>query len=122
LPSTARHYLQSGSTAPLTTHLFFSMDRAGTDPRVDAALDELGVTYVYVSPPNYWGFQKPNDHLLRLDQTPGLVKVYSDSQVRIFAVRAAFTEAELARILADSPFPPDGRTPLTRATALYGRE
>ncbi|WP_216694433.1 DUF6541 family protein [Dietzia psychralcaliphila] len=122
LPSTARHYLQSGSTAPLTTTLFFSMDRAGTDPRVDAALDQLGVTYVYVSPPNYWGFQKPNEHLLRLDQAPGLVKVYSDSQVRIFAVRAAFTEGEIAQILADSPFPPDRRTPLTRASALYGGE
>ncbi|AVZ38542.1 MULTISPECIES: DUF6541 family protein [unclassified Dietzia] len=122
LPSTARHYLQPGSTAPLTTALFFSMDRAGTDPRVDSALDELGVTYVYVSPPNYWGFQKPNEHLLRLDQTPGLVKVYSDSQVRIFAVRAAFTQEEIDRILADSPFPPDRRTPLTRATELYGGE
>ncbi|MDX2357072.1 DUF6541 family protein [Dietzia sp. PP-33] len=122
LPSTARHYLQSGRAAPLTTYLFGAMDRAGTDPRVDAVIAELGVTYVYVSPPNYWGFQKPNERLLRLDQTPGLAKVYSDSQVRIFAVRAALTDAELARVLADSPFPPDRRTPLTRATELYGAE
>ncbi|MDV8002274.1 DUF6541 family protein [Rhodococcus sp. IEGM 1408] len=122
LPSTARHYLRSGPTEPLTTYLFNTIDRAGADPRVDAALDELGVTYVYVSPPNYWGFQKPNEHLLRLDDTPGLVKVYADSHVRIFAVRAALAEGELEQVLADSPFPPDGRTPLTRATALYGRE
>ena len=122
LPSTARHYLQSGSAAPLTTSLFFSMDRAGVDPMVDSALDRLGVTYVYISPPNYWEFQKPNERLLRLDQTPGLAKVYSDSQVRIFAVRAAFSDAELARVLAGSPFPPDGRTPLTRATGVYGAE
>ena len=122
LPSTARHYLPSESTAPLTTYLFDSIDRAGLDPRVDSALAELGVNYVYVSPPNYWGFQKPNEHLLRLGATPGLVGVYADSHVRIFAVRAAFTEGELERILADSPFPPDGRTPLTRATELYGPE
>lgn len=122
LPSTARHYLPSEATAPLTSYLFDSIDRAGLDPRVDAALDELGVTYVYVSPPNYWGFQKPNEHLLRLGATPGLVRVYADSHVRIFAVRAALTEGELAQVLADSPFPPDGRTPLTRASELYGPE
>ena len=122
LPSTARHYLRPGATAPLTSYLFTTIDRAGADPRVDAALDELGVTYVYVSPPTYWGFQKPNEHLLRLDDTPGLAKVYADSHVRIFAVRAAFTEGELQQVLADSPFPPDGRTPLTRATELYGQE
>lgn len=122
LPSTARHYLPPGETAPLTTFLFHAMDRAGVDPDVDAALAELGVTYVYISPPNYWGFQKPNEHLLRLEDTPGLVEVYSESQVRIFAVRAAFTEEELAQVTADSPFPPDRRTPLTRASALYGPE
>lgn len=122
LPSTARHYLNSGETTPLTTFLFHAMDRAGVDPQVDSALAELGVTYVYVSPPNYWGFQKPNPHLLQLDGTPGLVRVYGDSQVRIYAVRAAFTGAELERILADSPFPPGSRTPLTRATGLYGPE
>lgn len=122
LPSTERHYLRPQDTAPLTTYLFDTMDQAGVNPRVDAALAELGVTYVYVSPPNYWGFQKPNEHLLKLDATPGLVKVYADSQVRIFAVRAAFTDAELERVRADSPFPPEQRTPLTRAAALYGHE
>ncbi|WP_314037148.1 DUF6541 family protein [Dietzia sp. CH92] len=122
LPSTARHYLQPGATAPLTTYLFSRMDRAGVDPQVDRALAELGVTYVYVSPPNYWGFQQPNTHLLELAATPGLVTVYADSQVRIHAVRAAFTDAELAQILADSPFPPERRTPLTRATGIYGPE
>ena len=122
LPSTARHYLASGETAPLTSFLFHTLDQAGVNPQVDAALAELGVTYVYISPPNYWGFQEPNEHLLELDATPGLEKVYSDSQVRIFAVRAAFTEAELAQIVENSPFPPDARTPLTRASELYGAE
>ena len=122
LPSTSRHYLQPGSTAPLSTYLFFRMDRAGVDPRVDRALRELDITYVYVSPPNYWGFQKPNRHLLDLNDTPGLVKVYADSQVRIFAVRAAFTPEQLERIRLDSPFPPERRTPVTRATARYGPE
>lgn len=122
LPSTSRHYLQSGSTAPLTTYLFTRMDQAGTDPQVDRALAELGVTYVYVSPPNYWGFQQPNEHLLRLDGTPGLVKVYGESQVRIYAVRAAFSDAELAQVLENSPFPPERRTPLTRATGIHGPE
>lgn len=122
LPSTARHYLAAGPTTPLTTSLLSTLDRAGTDENVDATLKELGVTYVYVSPPNYWGFQKPNDHLLHLDATPGLVKVYADSQVRIFAVRAAFTEAELGQVLGSSPFPPDQRTPLTRASDVYGAE
>ena len=121
LPSTSRHYLAPEDTAPMTSKLFNTMDEAGLDPEVDAALAELGVTYVYISPPNYWGFQKPNDHLLELDETPGLVKVYSDGQVRIFAVRAAFTDAELAQILANSPFPPDQRTPLTRADTVTGR-
>ena len=120
LPSTARHYLSGGDTTPITEYLFSTMDEAGVDPKVDEALAELGVKYVYISPPNYWGFQKPNEHLLRLDSTPGLVKVYNDSQVRIFAVRAAFTDAELAQVVENSPFPPDRRTPLTRATALYG--
>lgn len=113
LPSTSRHYLAPGDTAPLTSSLFMTLDQAGVNPAVDAALAELGVTYVYISPPNYWGFQKPNPHLLELDATPGLVKVYNDSQVRIFAVRAAFSDAELAQILADSPFPPHARAPLT---------
>lgn len=122
LPSTERHYLRPQDTSPLTTYLFGTMDQAGVNPRVDAALAELGVTYVYVSPPNYWGFQKPNEHLLKLDATPGLEKVYADSQVRIYAVRAAFSDDELARIREDSPFPPDRRTPLTRATGMYGAE
>ena len=122
LPSTARHYLRPEETAPLTDHLFGHMDEAGTDPETDAALADLGVTYVYVSPPNYWGFHKANEHLLELDGTPGLLKVYAESQVRIFAVRAAFTEEELAAIHASSPFPPERRTSLTRATALYGAE
>ena len=87
---------------------------------MDSALAELGVTYVYISPPNYWGFQKPNPHLLELDDTPGLLKVYADTHVRIFAVRAAFTDAELDRIRASSPFPPEQRTPLTRASVEYG--
>lgn len=122
LPSTSRHYLNSGDTTPLTDYLFRTMNRAGTDPEVDRALADLGVTYVYVSPPNYWQFQKDNKALLELDATPGLVKVYRDSHVRIFAVRAAFTEPELAQILADSPFPPERRTPLTLATELRGPE
>ncbi|MGX1596465.1 DUF6541 family protein [Dietzia maris] len=122
LPSTSRHYLQPGATAPLTTYLFSRMDEAGVNPRVDRALAELGVTYVYVSPPNYWGFQKPNEHLLRLDGTPGLAKVYAESQVRIYAVRGAFTDADLAQIVEDSPFPPERRSPLTRATGTYGPE
>lgn len=120
LPSTERHYLAPLDTAPLTSFLFHTMDQAGLNPRVDSALAELGVTYVYISPPNYWGFQKPNPHLLELDDTPGLVKVYADTHVRIFAVRAAFTDAELDRIRASSPFPPEQRTPLTRASVEYG--
>src|SRR5699024_1577853 len=103
-------------------YLFHRIDQAGVNPEADAALARLGVRFVYVSPPNYWGFQPPNEHLLELDETPGLAKVYSDSQVRIFAVRAAFTEAELAQILENSPFPPHGRTPLTLAADLYGPE
>lgn len=122
LPSTARHYLGAGSTMPHSGFLFYTMDRAGMDAQVDNALRDLDVTYVYVSPPNYWGFQKSNDHLLKLDATPGLAKVYSDSQVRIFAVRAALSEAELAQVLESSPFPPDQRTPLTRASSVYGGE
>lgn len=122
LPSSARHYLQSGSATPLTSYLFSRMDQAGAAPWVDNAVAALGVTYVYVSPPNYWGFQPPNRHLLHLDDTPGLIKVYGESQVRIYAVRAAFTDAEMAQILADSPFPPERRTPLTRATGVYGPE
>src|SRR5699024_3267560 len=108
---------------------FFSSRRRHTRSKRDWSSDvcssdlaELGVTYVYVSPPNYWGFQQPNEHLLELDATPGLAKVYSDSQVRIFAVRAAFSAAELRQVLESSPFPPDGRTPLTRATGVYGAE
>jgi hypothetical protein len=122
LPSTSRHYLTTGVAAPLTLSLFHTIDQAGINPNVDDMLAELGVNYVYVSPPNYWGFQPPNSNMLELDATPGLVKVYNDSQVRIFAVRAAFTDAELARILEDSPFPPQARTPLTLATQLDGPE
>lgn len=122
LPSTARHYLAAGSTMPHSAFLFYTMERAGMDAQVDNALRDLDVTYVYVSPPNYWGFQKSNDHLLMLDATPGLAKVYSDSQVRIFAVRAALSDAELAQVLESSPFPPDQRTPLTRASSIYGGE
>ena len=122
LPSAWRHYLFDASGAPDSTLLLGALDRAGIDPDVDAALARLNTHYVVISPPNYWGFQKPNKHLLELDATPGLQKVYADAQVRIFAVRAAFTPEQLQAIHDSSPFPPDHRAPVTRASALYGAE
>ena len=57
--------------APLKPPTNLSLACRGA-PHASPALARLNTHYVVISPPNYWGFQKPNKHLLELDATPGL--------------------------------------------------
>ena len=61
---------------------------------------------MYVSPPPHWGYQPFNKAMLAAFTAPGLQMIYADRQIRIYAVRAHFSQQELDRMVADSPHPP----------------
>ncbi|MDK4258735.1 hypothetical protein QP919_00435 [Corynebacterium propinquum] len=113
LPSTSRHYYFTGAVEPELTTLFHHLDEAGsgtaTGEDVDRILERMDINYVFISPPNFWGphLQPPNDVLLNLrDTAPGLTEVYRNHEVSIYAVDEMFSDAELDKILSDSPYPP----------------
>ncbi len=80
---------------------------------VDEVLRELNVHYVVMSPPGYWpgNLKVASQQQEALFATAGLVPVFQLENTVIYAVRAAFTEDELQRVLADSPHPPVGPAP-----------
>lgn len=116
LPSTARHYLAPPKDEKKTYRLFGSVDKAGISPQVDKDLADLGIRYLYVSPGSYWSWQKQYKAFENAVSAPGLELVYVDRQIRIYAVRAEFTETQLAQIVADSPHPPEPSQLFTRAS------
>lgn len=118
LPALHRHYLWP-SVDP-TSNTNFMMwnpnligagmpgDRPEYANAVDFAAKDLGVTYIVVSPPPIWGFQKDIPAQTEgLWFAPGVTPVYKAGNTVIFAVNAAFTDAELKAIRAenDSPDP-----------------
>lgn len=106
LPSISRHYLDPPFTETGTNQLLDTIDLAGRLKWTDDAIDRLDVNYVYVSPPPHWGYQPFNKAMLAAFTAPGLQMIYADRQIRIYAVRAHFSQQELDRMVADSPHPP----------------
>lgn len=71
---------------------------------VDRAMDALNVAFVYISPPNFWPYQKPLWRLLQgMWWAPGIAPVYKDKEVTIYAVRAKVSEEAIDRMRAESP-------------------
>lgn len=116
LPSTARHYLAPPKQEKKTQRLFGSVHRAGISTQVDQDLADLGIRYLYVSPGSYWPWQKQFPAFEKAEPAPGLELVYVDRQIRIYAVRAQFSAAQLEQIIADSPHPPEPAQLFTRAS------
>lgn len=116
LPSISRHYLDPPFTETGTNQLLDAIDLAGRLKWTDDAIDRLNVNYVYVSPPPHWGFQPFNKAMLAAFTAPGLQMIYADRQIRIYAVRAHFSQQELDRMVADSPHPPGIAQEYTRET------
>ncbi|MEJ5997562.1 DUF6541 family protein [Corynebacterium sp. H130] len=108
LPALYKHYLWPTTTVESDTNsLFFhpmrlgqgNFDNADEVNRVDEAARNLGVKYIYISPPNFWAFQwiRP-DFETGLITTPGVTPVYKDHQVIIYAVNAEFTDEEIMKM------------------------
>lgn len=74
-----------GTTGPAQQLLLASLDRAGKDPAVDAALRELKVRYVITSTPVFHRLTLPVG-FADLDDTPGLRRVYDNGETRIYRV------------------------------------
>ncbi|AZA14281.1 DUF6541 family protein [Corynebacterium choanae] len=120
LPSFFRHYLWPVLPEQADTSLlYWYPDKLGVgnfdDPDMANAVDEAAarqnITFYYVSPPTFWAFQEPAlEMILGLWETPGVTPVYKDKQVSIFAVNAAFTDAELIAMRkpgnSPEPLPP----------------
>ncbi|MDG3009340.1 hypothetical protein G4X40_04170 [Rhodococcus sp. D2-41] len=81
------HYVWP-EAGPDTLTLWSGLDRAGYDPEVDAALRDLNVRYVIVSPPSYWRYQTTPPALTNLEAAPGLTKIYDDGNARIYEVKS----------------------------------
>lgn len=71
---------------------------------VDRAADALNVSFVYISPPNFWDYQKPLWRLLYgMWWAPGVAPVYKDKEVTIYAVRSKVSDEAINRMRAESP-------------------
>ncbi len=119
LPSVSRHYfwqLLPDNAPTETIHSSAYLIGAGNhdDPdqlnKVDEAVNDLGVNYIFISLPNFWYFQYTNLNLtVKIDQAPGLTKIYQDGPIRIYAVNNKFTDPELTTMRksgSPEPLPP----------------
>lgn len=110
LPSLGRHYqfpaVPEGSA---TLRSFTHPGEIGTgkdgnlDMRNDSddAVDALNINYYFVSPDNFWHFQKPNRSLVEdAFFAPGLTLIYRDFNISILAVNAHFSDEELEKMRA----------------------
>lgn len=113
LPSVSRHYLLPHTDPKMpSVKIYHYPELIGAGNHgdshqqndVDKAVEELGLTYIFLSPPTFWHFQQHNISR-RIYRAPGLTLVYQDKDVRIFAVNAKFTDAELTRMREQSPEP-----------------
>lgn len=115
LPAFYKHYLWPNTTLESHTNsLYWHPMRLGQGNfeqfdeanRVDDAAHGLGVNFIYISPPNFWGFQAPRpDFETGLLNTPGVTPVYRDHQVTIYAVNAEFTDEEIMAMRAPGNSP-----------------
>ncbi|QDQ96474.1 DUF6541 family protein [Tomitella fengzijianii] len=81
------HFAFPEPIGPRTWTLWDRLNTAGINPRVDAALQQLDIKYVVMSPPVYWPFQTVPRGLLDLDRTPGLERIYFNGETKIYEVR-----------------------------------
>lgn len=115
LPSLYRHYFwPTSGRDSATDRIYWNANLIGQGERgdaeavnvVDEALDDLNVSYIYVSPWSFWAGQLPRwEQIYGLWTAEGITPVYKDGSVAIFAVTDRFSASELARMRADSPDP-----------------
>lgn len=71
---------------------------------VDKAADKLDVAFLYISPPNYWADQEPNEKLTKyLWGAPGVTPVYKDKEVIIYARNSMVSDQRIDEMRAQSP-------------------
>ena len=118
LPSVFKHFdgRPIGPPSSNLNRITFNLAQAGAgtpegvdDPNfVDFALRDLGIRYVYLSPPAFFSFATWGPELMKQAwSAPGLTPIYQDGPVNIFVVNAAFTNEEIAALRAQvhSPRP-----------------
>lgn len=108
LPAFYKHYLWPNTTLESNTNSLYwhpmrlgqgNFDKFEEANRVDDAAHTLGVNFIYISPPNFWGFQPPRpDFENGLIDTSGVTRVYKDHQVSIYVVNAEFTDEEIFKM------------------------
>lgn len=80
------HYAFPDPVGDRTWMLWDRLNAAGANPDVDAALRQLNVKYVLMSPPVYWPWQEVPPGLTKLDEAPGLTRIYYNGETRIYRV------------------------------------
>lgn len=113
LPSLFRHYYWPETEPSSNTDLLFwrpnllgqgDHRNPMAENAVDAAARDQNVRFFYTSPPNFWHFQHPSWPLLEgMWQAPGVTLVYADGDSKIWAVNAAFTDAEITAMRESAP-------------------
>lgn len=72
--------------------------------KVDMAAAELDVGFIYLSPPNYWDYQRTPPQLSeKLWWAKGVTPVYRDREVTIYALNAVVSEGRIDEMRATSP-------------------
>ena len=137
LPSLHRHYQWPGTPRSSDTdRVYWNADLLGAGLEgnpdapnpVDVAAENLGITYYYLSPWSFWGFQNPRWELIHgLWTSDAVTPVYQDGLIVIFAVDAAFSEEELAEVVEsgrqNSPDNiPEIRDPASAGPAVAGEQ
>lgn len=108
LPSLNRHYQWPDAAPDSDTSMAFwhgnllgvgNHDDPDQTNDVDTAAKNLKLTYYFISPGSFWGFQVPNIDLIEgLWHAPGVTPVYHDENVFVFAVNQEFTDEQLAQM------------------------
>lgn len=120
LPALFTHFPWPEKNAVRSETVMLQLDLAGTGTPgnpgavndADRALRDLGVRYVFVSPPSAGsagGAALPMRSWAWWSD--GLTPVYRDGSATIFAVDDMLTDRELREVLADSPHPPQAPDP-----------
>lgn len=95
-----------------TSMLYWHADFLGTGEvnrphdlnKVDKAARKLNVGFIYLSPPNYWDYQKtPKTLSEKLWWAPGVTPVYRDRQVIIYAINDMISPQRIDQMRATSP-------------------
>lgn len=72
--------------------------------KVDKAAAKLNIGFIYLSPPNYWDYQKtPKTLSEKLWNSKGVAPVYRDREVVIFALKSVIPQERIDEMRASSP-------------------